>query len=134
VERFGARRTLLLMMGTLPFGLAAYAYAPNLALSAIALLVVGALYLGALSTFTSIAQLRSPTALRGRVVSVHTMILGALYPLGSVVQGKLADSIGLRGTTFAAGVALLAALLVVRAVRPGITKAIDEPVELGSQA
>ena len=54
------------------------------------------LYLGALSSFTTIAQLRVPAEIRGRVLAVFTVILGSLYPLGSVVQGKLADHIGLR--------------------------------------
>ncbi len=114
IARFGARRVLLMMMSALPIALAIYAYAPNLAASALALLVVGALYLGALSTFTSIAQLRAPASVRGRVVSVFTVILGALYPLGAVIQGKIADGIGLRATTFGAAIVMAASLLVVR--------------------
>jgi hypothetical protein len=116
------------MMGWLPLALAAYALAPTIGLSALTILVVGALYLGALSTFTTIAQLRAPAAIRGRVVSVHTVILGALYPLGAVIQGKIADSVGLRTTTFAAAALLGGTLLVVRAVRPGITRPLAEPV------
>ena len=46
------------LMSVLPIALAAYAYAPDLAVSAVALFVVGLLYLGALSSFTTIAQLR----------------------------------------------------------------------------
>ena len=128
VERWGERRVLLTMMGWLPLALAAYALAPTIGLSALTILVVGALYLGALSTFTTIAQLRAPAAIRGRVVSVHTVILGALYPLGAVIQGKIADSVGLRTTTFAAAALLGGTLLVVRAVRPGITRPLAEPV------
>jgi MFS family permease len=128
MARIGPRRVLLTMMGSLPFALAAYAYAPNLALSALAIVFVGALYLGALSTFTSIAQLRAPAEIRGRVVSVATMILGAFYPLGALVQGKLGDLVGLRLTTFLAGAVLLGVLLIARAVRPGVTRALDEPV------
>jgi predicted MFS family arabinose efflux permease len=127
VARSSPRRVLLAMMTLLPPALAMYAYAPNLPLSALALFLVGALYLGALSSFTTIAQLRAPAAIRGRVVAVHTVILGAMYPLGAVVQGKIADSAGLRATTFGSAVVMAAALLLVRAVRPGITSALDEP-------
>jgi MFS family permease len=134
VHRFGARRVLLLMMSALPVALAGYAYAPNLATAAVAILVVGAVYLGALSSFTSIAQLRAPSDIRGRVLSIYTVILGALYPLGAVIQGKIGDRIGLRATTFGAAVVMAGALLLVRLTRPGITKAIDEPVEIGSAA
>jgi MFS family permease len=126
VERWGARRVLLTMMGGLPVALTAYAFAPTLALSALALLVVGGLYLGALSTFTTIAQLRAPAAIRGRVVSVFIVILGALYPLGAVVQGRIADSIGLRTTTAGAAVLMAAVMLMTRAARPGVTAPINE--------
>ena len=134
IERYGARRVLVVMMGGLPPALAAYAVAPVLAISAVTILAVGALYLGALSTFTTVAQLRAPAAIRGRVLAVHTVILGALYPLGTIIQGKVADSIGLRATTFGSAVLMAAALLVVRAVRPGVTEAISQPVALGSRA
>ena len=48
----------------------------------------GFLYLGALSSFTSIAQLRAPAAVRGRVLSVLMVLLGSLYPLGAVMPGR----------------------------------------------
>ena len=129
VVRFGPRRLLIGLMATLPFALTAYAFAPVLALSALALFFVGALYLGALSTFSTIAQFRAPPAIRGRVLAVNTMILGSLYPLGAVVQGKIADNIGLRQTTFAAAAIMAIVLAVARLVRPGITRALDIPVE-----
>ena len=60
------------LMATLPFALTAYAVAPGLGLSALALFVVGLLYLGALSSFTTIAQLRVASEIRGRVLErVH---------------------------------------------------------------
>jgi hypothetical protein len=43
------------------------------------------------------------------------------------VQGRIADSIGLRATTAGAAIAMAAVLLFVRVVRPGITRAIDAP-------
>lgn len=129
VQRFGPRRLLVALMTSLPVALAAYAYAPDLALSGAALLIVGALYLGALSTFSTIAQLRAPASIRGRVVSVNTMILGALYPLGAVVQGKIADGIGLRETTLGAAAIMAVVLIGTRIVRPGITSALDPTVD-----
>ena len=132
VQRYGPRRLLLGLMAALPPALAAYAYAPNLALSALALLVVGALYLGALSTFSTIAQLRAPVNIRGRVVAVNTMILGSLYPLGAVIQGKIADGIGLRATTFGASAVMAAALIGARLARPGVTSALDTPSGRGT--
>ena len=134
VSRYTARRVLVTLMATLPFALAAYAAAPALAASAIALFAVGLLYLGTLSSFTTIAQLRVTSEIRGRVLSVFTVILGSLYPLGAIVQGKIADHVGLRWTTFGSAVLMLVVLGVTRVVRPGITAAIDEPSALGSPA
>ena len=129
VERHGKRRVLMTLMGALPIALVAYAGAPDLALAAVALFAVGLLYLGALSSFTTIAQLRVPPEIRGRVLAVFTVILGSLYPLGSIVQGKIADHIGLRGTTMGAAALMAIVMLATRALRPGITAAINAPVE-----
>jgi MFS family permease len=128
VQRYGPRQLLVGLMGTLPLALGAYAYAPDLALSSLALFCVGALYLGALSTFSTIAQLRAPAEIRGRALAVNTMILGSLYPLGAVIQGKVADGIGLRGTTLGAAALMAIVLAAVRLFRPGITSALDAPV------
>ena len=90
--------------------------------------MVGCLYLGSLSSFTTVAQLRAPAALRGRVVSVLMMLIGALYPIGSIVQGAIADEIGLRATTAGAAVLLGALLLAWRVLRPGAADAIGDTI------
>jgi MFS family permease len=142
---FGGRRVLLGVLWGLPAALCLYAYAPNLVLGVIAIFVVGFLYLGALSSFTTIAQLRSPAHLRGRVLSFLMVLLGTLYPLGSVLQGAIADRVGLRATTAGAGVLMAAALLLVRVARPNVADALDadgaeapptvvEPVALASES
>jgi MFS family permease len=117
--RYSHRRTVLLCLAGLPVALVAYALAPTLALAAGAIFLVGALYLGCLSSFTTIAQLRAPAALRGRVLSALMVLLGLLYPIGSVVQGALADEVGLRATTVVAALILAASFVVVRVWRPG---------------
>jgi len=124
--RFGNRRVLLGVLWGLPASLCAYAFAPTLAVGVVAIFVVGFLYLGALSSFTTIAQLRAPTQLRGRVLSVLMVLLGTLYPLGSVTQGAIADRVGLRATTAGAAILMAAVLLVVRLTRPNLTRALDE--------
>src|SRR5262249_6161325 len=53
------------------------------------------------------------------------------YPLGSVLQGAIADRIGLRATTAGAGILMGALLLFVRALRPDLAGALDEPPESG---
>lgn len=129
--RFGSRRVLVGVLGGLPVALLAYAAAPNLAAGVVTIFAVGFLYLGALSSFTTIAQLRAPPELRGRVLSLLMVLLGTLYPLGSVLQGAIADRVGLRATTAGAAVLMAAALLLVRMLRPDLGRALDEPTESG---
>ena len=127
--RFGGRRVLLGVLWGLPAALCAYALAPNLLVGVVAIFVVGFLYLGALSSFTTIAQLRAPGHLRGRVMSVLMVTLGTLYPLGSVLQGEIADVVGLRATTAGAAIVMVGALLAVRLVRPDVAHALDSPAD-----
>ena len=124
---FGNRRVMLAVLWGLPPALAVYAVMPVLALSAVAIFFVGLLYLGALSSFTSIAQLRAPAEVRGRVMSVLMVLLGAIYPIGAIAQGAIADQIGLRATTAGAAALMLAALILARILRPGFTAAIESP-------
>jgi predicted MFS family arabinose efflux permease len=126
--RFGTRRVVLGILFMLPVALVIYALAPSLPLAVVAIFAVGAFYLGALSSFTTIAQLRAPAALRGRVVSVLMMLLGALYPVGSIVQGAIADQIGMRATTASAGVLLGLLLLAARVLRPRAAEAIGDTI------
>ena len=125
VERFRPRRVLVSLMGALPFALVAYAVrARRSPLSAL-----DAARRRARSTSARCrASRRSRSCarrpkLRGRVLAVHTVILGSLYPLGAVVQGKIADPIGLRATTVRGGGrdAGDVAASCRGCVRPGIT-------------
>ena len=125
--RFGSRRVLLVVLWALPPALAVYAITPSLPLAAIALFFVGFIYLGALSSFMSIAQIRAPAEIRGRVVSLLAVVLGSLYPLGSVIQGAVADEIGLRETTLAAAGLMLLALIVMKIRNPRFADALDLP-------
>jgi predicted MFS family arabinose efflux permease len=127
VARFGNRRVMLAVLWGLPPALVLYGVAPTIVISAVTITVVGFLYLGALSSFTSIGQLRAPAAVRGRVMSLLMMILGTLYPLGSILQGAVADRIGLRATTVGAAGLMLLALALARLLRPRFADALDTP-------
>jgi MFS family permease len=121
-HRFGHRDFLLAVLAALPVTLVLYAVAPTLALGAVAIFLVGAAYLGCLSSFTAMAQLRAPAEFRGRVMSALMLLLGTLYPLGALAQGWVADEIGLRATTAGAAVLLGASVLAIRVLRPGFDR------------
>jgi MFS family permease len=127
-HRFGNARVLAAVLWGLPPALMVYAVMPTIALSAIAIFVVGFLYLGALSSFTSIAQLRAPAVVRGRVMGLLMVLLGSFYPVGTIIQGALADEIGLRATTAGAALIMLAILIVAKIVRPRFASAVEAPV------
>jgi predicted MFS family arabinose efflux permease len=76
---------------------------------------------------STVVQLRAPAAFRGRIIGVYLVALGVVYPIGSLIQGPLADRIGLAVTTGAAGALLAVALVAIRVVRPGLLAALSEP-------
>jgi MFS family permease len=126
-HRFGHRRVLLAGLAALPPVLMVYALAPTLELAVVAIFFVGAAYLCCLSSFMTIAQLRAPNELRGRVMSALMVLLGVLYPIGSIVQGGIADGIGLRATTALAAAILAIGLLAIRTLRPGFDAELRDP-------
>ena len=127
VARFGHRLVLLGGLVTLPPALVAYALSPTLEIGVITIFFVGASYLCCLSSFTTVAQLRAPAELRGRVMSGLMVLLGVLYPLGSIVQGWIADGIGLRATTAGAAIILAGTLVAMRVLRPGFDAEVRDP-------
>ncbi len=131
--RYGHRTTVLVCLAGLPVALVAYALAPTLALGAGAIFFVGALYLGCLSSFTTIAQLRAPPELRGRVLSALMVLLGLLYPIGSVVQGAISDEVGLRLTTVGTAALLAASFVAVRVWRPGFDRELRDVAPLDAR-
>ena len=56
------------------------------------------------------------------------MLIGALYPIGAVMQGAIADEIGLRATTAGAAILLGALLLAWRLLRPRAADALTDTV------
>jgi MFS family permease len=126
--RFGRGRMLTTSLVLLSPVLVLYGLAPSLALAVPALFLVGLVYINVLSGLSTVVQLRAPTELRGRVLSLYLVALGVAYPIGSLVQGPLADTLGLAWSTAGAGALLAVALAVLRVWRPGVLQALAAPV------
>jgi len=60
------------------------------------------------TSFAGVAQQSAPNEMRGRVLAVNSFVLGLLFPIGTLVQGAIADVAGLRWVTAASGLVLLA--------------------------
>ena len=129
-DRFGRRRVLLADLGVvLPATIVLYAFAPSLATAGIALMAVGAAYIGVLSGLMTVVQLRAPVELRARILSIYMVALGSIYPLAAVAQGWLGDRVGLRIVTASTAVIFAVGLLALRATRPQLLHALEDPVD-----
>jgi MFS family permease len=126
-SRFGRGRILTGSLALLPPVLALYGFAPSLAFALPALFLVGLVYIFVLSGLSTVVQLRAPAEARGRVLSLYLVALGVSYPIGSLVQGPLADSVGLAWTTAGAAALLAISLGLVRVLRPGVLHTLAAP-------
>ncbi len=133
-KRYGTRAVLVRAMVLLAVCIVAYGAIPGRIGVTAALVPLGAVYLVCLTSFSSIAQQRAPAELRGRVLSINMLILGVVYPVGGLLQGVLADAVGLRTVTVASGALLGSILLAIHVMRPGITDPIEEPVSVPAAA
>lgn len=131
-KRLGTWVLLFGTVGLLAPALVLYGVAPRLWLAAVALVVVGLAYGWAFTSFASIAQLAAPDEMRGRVLSVNSFILGVFYPVGTLIQGQIADRTSLRWITSGSGVVLAAAvgLLAMRNRRVQTQVALSPEVEV----
>ena len=109
-KRFGVSTVMFGGVGLLCPALVAYGLASKLWLAAPMLMVIGLCYGYAFTSFASIAQQSAPDDMRGRVLAVNFLVLGVLFPVGTLIQGQIADAVGLRWTTAGSGVVLAAGL------------------------
>jgi MFS family permease len=125
--RFGRRRALIADLTiALPTAVLLYAVAPTLWTEAVALVAVGATYIGVLSGLMTVVQLRAPEAMRARILSLYFVSLGVIYPIGAIIQGKLGDAFGLRAVTASAAVLYAGVLAAILGPRPERRAVLEE--------
>ena len=112
-KRLGSSAVMFGAVGVLCPALFAYGLAPRLWLAAPMLTVVGLSYGYAFTSFASVSQQAAPDDMRGRVLAVNFLVLGIMFPVGTLIQGQIADAVGLRWTTAGSGVVLAFGLLVM---------------------
>ncbi|MEP7114695.1 MAG: MFS transporter [Ilumatobacteraceae bacterium] len=112
-KKFGVTNVMFGGVGILCPALLAYGLAPRLWLAAPMLTLIGLCYGYAFTSFASVAQQAAPDEMRGRVLAVNFMVLGIMFPVGTLIQGQIADAIGLRWTTAGSGVVLAVGLAVL---------------------
>ena len=126
-RRLGRGRLLIGALLVFPLTLVAYGSAPSLPTSVLAIVAVGASYIGVLSGLNTVVQLRAPGEARGRVLGLYMTALGTIYPVGAVVEGALATHFGIRLVTACAGLALALTMAAVARLRPSVGAALEDP-------
>lgn len=76
-----------------------FAAIPVFAVGIAMMVVYGGWYLIAVAATNGDIQLHVDESVRGRVLSIYFLSFGALFPIGSLVAGSVADAIGARATT-----------------------------------
>ncbi|MEM9562509.1 MAG: MFS transporter [Actinomycetota bacterium] len=119
-------RSVIVRWGLPLYGLAVMAFgaSPNWPTGLLALFAVGAGFLAVISTTNTSVQMIVADEMRGRVMSTRVMGFTLAFPVGSLIQGALADWIGPRTTVIGAGGCLVVAALVL-ATRPATLATLD---------
>lgn len=135
-KRIGVWRLLTGAVLLLGPALVFYGIAPHLWVAAIGLTLVGLLYGYSFTSFAGVAQQSAPDEMRGRVLAVNSFVLGLLYPIGTLIQGALADVAGLRWVTVTSGLTLFAVTIVLTIphVRRLRSMPVTEPAARASNA
>ncbi len=107
------------------FGLATVVFALSTALwaSLASLLIVGASDMVSVNLRSSLVQLTTPDALRGRVAAVNMLFVGTSSELGAFESGLLASLIGVVPAVVLGGAGALAAAVAWMALFPALRRA-----------
>ncbi|HEU5162633.1 MAG TPA: MFS transporter, partial [Thermoanaerobaculia bacterium] len=99
--RRGAGRSAIISALLFAAALATFSFSQWLPLSLAAVFVAGAALLGVVTVVSSLVQLATPEAIRGRVLSIFMLAFRGGMPLGNLLAGWNAERFGV---TFALGV------------------------------
>lgn len=92
--RSGRGRRLNQLNLIFPITLIAFAFSPTYLIALITIAVVGLTIIPQLSLCNMLIQSAIPDEIRGRVMSVYTLMIFGATPLGALLAGALADQIG----------------------------------------
>lgn len=120
-NRFGVRRVLVWAMTLNPLALILYALAPNAVVALPPIVACGSLYFFVLSATNTIANLRAPANLLGRVLSLNQVMLGGVYAFSLNLEGQLGDRLGLREVSVGGALVSLVVLAALRLLKPGVS-------------
>ena len=119
----GKERIMRVSAIVFPAALIVFSRSESFGLSLAMLFICGLSLVGFLAVANSAIQLKTPDELRGRVMSVYTLVFLGFAPVGNSIMGLTAHAIGTANAVTAFSALCLAASLAVSAnYRGGITK------------
>lgn len=112
--RSSKRLEHLLLVTGVSFGLALaiFALTPGFLFASLVLLGCGAGATMTMMVANTLLQTSAPGAMRGRIMSLYTLIAAGLTPLGALLVTGLGTWIGLEGATIAAGIGVTFVVIV----------------------
>jgi MFS family permease len=118
----GVGRKMLVAVGIFGVATIVFALSSNIALSVLALLIVGASDTVSVVVRSSLVQLLTPDAMRGRVNAVNSLFIGTSNQLGEFESGMLAGALGPVATAVIGGVGTIAVVLLWTRLFPSLSK------------
>ncbi len=125
VARLGAShrgRTMTVVSLALPAVIVAFAYAPGMIVASLLLIAIGALLLILQSIAITLVQVNIPDRVRGRVMSIYSILHAGSDTMGNVAVGWLAVYIGLPLSLAGAGLVALAYATGLRIAMPSVDR------------
>lgn len=116
------RRSMLWLQSSLLMsaGVCALGFVPTLAVGLPILFAIGVGTLASMGATNTLIQMLSPDEVRGRALSIYTMIAIGVVPLGALLVGAIAAVVGLRPTFAFAGALCTALFLGIWFFRPAV--------------
>jgi MFS family permease len=109
---FGLGTWVAVACAGLGISLIAFSYSRNVYLSALALIPVGFSMMTQMASSNTLVQAMIPDEIRGRVMSVYSMMFMGMAPLGALTAGTVAGIIGPAETVLIGGVVCIVGAIV----------------------
>jgi MFS family permease len=120
----GLKRVIAVATGVFGLGMAGLSLSQTLWISLVLLLVTGFAMVAQMAASNAVLQTIVEENKRGRVMSFYTMAFFGMGPLGSLLSGCLASTLGTTAVFLICGLACVAGSLVFAALLPGLRRAV----------
>jgi MFS family permease len=111
---FGLGRWVSIACASFGLSIGLFSFSSNFWLSLVLLFPVGFFMMTQMSASNTLVQSMVPDELRGRVMSVYSMMFMGLAPIGALLAGTLAEAVGAPATVMIGGIACILGAVVFK--------------------